>query len=130
MTNLHTVMDYYSNEFMRLENFLEKYLPLKVLNLLSKALNYTIEHKYKWKLKDWEDQTFVEMRERLLEDSGLPDMEKECKSIISTAKQQSVKFKDYDTLASPDIEGFANDRLIKHKHFAILNHNQDVINLS
>ncbi len=30
MTNLHTVMDYYSNEFMRLENFLEKYLPLKV----------------------------------------------------------------------------------------------------
>lgn len=50
-------------------------------------------------------------------------MEKECKSIISTAKQQSVKFKDYDTLASPDIEGFANDRLIKHKHFAILNHN-------
>jgi|LauGreDrversion4_2_1035121.scaffolds.fasta_scaffold106260_4 hypothetical protein len=32
MTNLHTVMDYYSNEFMRLENFLEKYLPLKVQN--------------------------------------------------------------------------------------------------
>lgn len=55
MTNLHTVMDYYSNEFMRLENFLEKYLPLKVLNLISKALNNTIEHKYKWKLKDWED---------------------------------------------------------------------------
>jgi hypothetical protein len=29
---------------------------------------------------------FTELRERLLDDKGLPDMEKEVKSIISTAK--------------------------------------------
>ncbi len=27
---INSVMDYYSNEFLRVENFLEKYLPLKV----------------------------------------------------------------------------------------------------
>ena len=45
MTKLHMVMDYFSNEFMRLENFLEKYLPLKVQNQISSTLNYTIEKK-------------------------------------------------------------------------------------
>ena len=45
ITKLHMVMDYFSNEFMRLENFLEKYLPLKVQNQISSTLNYTIEKK-------------------------------------------------------------------------------------
>jgi hypothetical protein len=30
MFKIHQVMDYYSNEFLRLENFMEKYLPLKI----------------------------------------------------------------------------------------------------
>ena len=32
MFKIHQVMDYYSNEFLRLENFMEKYLPLKIQN--------------------------------------------------------------------------------------------------
>ena len=30
--NVNTVMDDFSNEFLRLENFIEKYLPLKLQN--------------------------------------------------------------------------------------------------
>jgi len=30
MFKIHQVMDFYSNEFLRLENFMEKYLPLKI----------------------------------------------------------------------------------------------------
>lgn len=27
---VHSVMDYFSNEFLRIENFIEKYMPLKI----------------------------------------------------------------------------------------------------
>jgi hypothetical protein len=55
MYKIHTVMDYFSNEFMRLENFIERYLPLKVQNQISHTLNFVIEPKNKWRLKDYDD---------------------------------------------------------------------------
>ncbi len=82
---VHTVMDYFSNEFLRVENFLEKYLPLKVQNQISHTLNYVIEPKSKWRLRDYEDQKFMELREHMLEDRGLPDIEGEVKNIIEHA---------------------------------------------
>ena len=85
MYKIHTVCDYFSNEFMRLENFIERYLPLKVQNQISHTLNYIIEPKNKWRLKDYEEQKFLELRDIMLEDKGLPDIEQECKSVIERA---------------------------------------------
>ncbi len=68
-------MDYYSNEFLRVENFLEKYLQLKVQNLISHTLNNVMHAKDKSKLKEYEDARFLELREQLVLDKGLPDLE-------------------------------------------------------
>ena len=35
---VHSVMDYFSNEFLRIENFIEKYMPLKIQNQISVTL--------------------------------------------------------------------------------------------
>ena len=94
MYKVHTVMDYYSNEFMRLENFMEKYLPIKVQNLISHTFNNLTKNSNKWKLKDYEDQRFMELREKLLDDSGMPDLERECYQIIEDAKEYVPIFQD------------------------------------
>jgi hypothetical protein len=55
---IHNVMDYFSNEFMRVENFLEKYLPLMIQNYISHTLNNVMDPKTKWRLQDYEEQKF------------------------------------------------------------------------
>jgi hypothetical protein len=41
--------------------------------------------KDKSKLKEYEDARFLELRENLVRDKGLPDLDQETKSIIETA---------------------------------------------
>jgi hypothetical protein len=41
--------------------------------------------KDKSKLKEYEDTRFLELREELVKDKGLPDLEQETKTIIETA---------------------------------------------
>lgn len=79
-------MDYFSNEFLRLENFMEKYIPLKIQNQISHTLNAVVEPKNKWRLKDYEEQKFLELREHMLDDKGMPNIEKETQSIIENAQ--------------------------------------------
>ena len=81
-------------------------------------------------LKEYEDKIFMELRERMLDDKGLPDLEKECKTIISNAKQQSSKFRDFETAIKPEMMGLQDDRLMKHKHMALLSQNMMKLNSS
>jgi len=71
---LHQVMDFYSNEFMRLENFMEKYLPLKIQNQISQTLNGVLPANQRGRIKEYEDTKFLELREYLIHDVGLPDL--------------------------------------------------------
>ena len=39
---INSVLDEFSNEFLRLENFMEKYIPLKFQNTISEAFNFIL----------------------------------------------------------------------------------------
>jgi len=82
-------MDYYSNEFLRLENFLEKYLPLKIQNQISQTLNGVLPAKNKNRIKEYEDSKFMSLRDALITDTGLPNLLQETEKIVETAKQIS-----------------------------------------
>ena len=101
---VHGIMDYFSNEFQRVENFLEKYLPLKVQNQISHTLTAITPNKDRWRLRDYDEVRFLEMREKMLDDKGLPDLEQECENIITSAKQQSTRFDDFDK-EKADVKG-------------------------
>lgn len=126
---IHTVMDYYSNEFMRVENFLEKYLPLKVQNQISSTLTVVLPGKDRGRLREYEDHKFLELRENLLLDKGLPDLEKEVDKIVNNAKDISQQFTGFEG-EKPELQGLQNDRLMKHKHMAILQENMMKLNPS
>lgn len=89
-------MDYFSNEFLRIENFIEKYMPLKIQNQISDTLKNSLQAKEKWKLKVFEDSKFMELRECLIEDRGLPCLAEEVHGIIQKAKEISNKFHGYE----------------------------------
>jgi hypothetical protein len=113
MLKINTVMDYFSNEFMRVENFMEKYLPLQVQNQISHSLNAIVDVKNRYRLKEYEDARFLELRELLLDDRGLPSLEKECKAILEEAKQQTLRFNDLEQITPPGMTGLQEDRLLK-----------------
>ena len=124
---VHTVMDYFSNEFMRLENFIEKYLPLKMQNAISHTLQFVMEPKQKWKLREYDEVKFLELRELLLEDKGMPDLKRECTTVIQGAREVNSKFNGFDQ-EKAEVRGLQDDRLMKHKHFAILSENMMSLN--
>ena len=68
-------MDEFSNEFMRLENFIEKYIPLRMQNQISETLDFILQQKDKNKLREFEEKKFLQLREVIIEDKGMPDLE-------------------------------------------------------
>ena len=52
--------------------------------------------KERWRLKEYEELKFMELREKMLEDKGLPDLQTECEGILQKAKEISTKFEDFE----------------------------------
>lgn len=79
-------MDEFSNEFMRLENFIEKYVPLKMQNQISETLDFILNVKDKKQLRKFEDKKFTELRMNIIRDKGLPNLEAESKAVVDRAQ--------------------------------------------
>ena len=62
-------------------------MPLKIQNQISHTLNGITDQKNRWRLKDYEDVRFTQLRERMFEDKGLPDLDNEQNEIIDFAKE-------------------------------------------
>jgi hypothetical protein len=60
------VLDEFSNEFLKLENYIEKYVPLRILNSICETLEYVMPVKDKKKLKQFEERKFMELRHVLI----------------------------------------------------------------
>ena len=120
-------MDFYSNEFMRLENFMEKYLPLKIQNQISQTLNGVMPANQRGRIKEYEDTKFLELREYLIHDVGLPDLVLETKRIVDQAKAISPQFNGIE-LEGPETKGLQEDQLMRHKHMAILHNGMNTLN--
>ncbi|CDW76419.1 UNKNOWN [Stylonychia lemnae] len=128
--NVNTVMDEFSNEFLRLENYIEKYIPLRVQNSICETLENVLSIKDKAKLRDFEEKKFYELRNLIIEDKGLPNLIEEIRGIISSAGKYDPNFNKM--LAGEDIEpeaqGMQEERLIRHKHMHIISQNMMKLN--
>ena len=87
MYDVNCVMDEFSNEFLTLENFIEKYIPLKMQNQIAETLDNIFQVKEKKKLRKFEEKKFSELRSNIIADRGLPDLQRECRTIIHNASK-------------------------------------------
>lgn len=102
-------------------------MPLKIQNQISHTLNGITDQKNRWRLKDYEDVRFTQLRERLYEDKGIPDLDNEQNDIIDFAKEQSQKFSGLEE-ELPEMIKQQKDNVMKHKHLTILSENMIKIN--
>ncbi len=118
-------MDEFSNEFLRLENFIEKYIPLRMQNTVSECLDFVLQVKEKKRLRDFEEKKFFELRNLIIEDKGLPNLLAEVRGIITASGKYDTSF--LKMLAGHEIDEEAQDlqseRLVRHKHMASITQN-------
>ncbi len=65
---------------------------------------------------------FLELREKMLDDRGVPDIKEECSRIMKKAQELSPKFIGFEK-ESPDMQGLQDGKLMKQKHMVILHEN-------
>jgi hypothetical protein len=85
-------MDEFSNEFMRLENYIEKYIPLRVQNIISETMDRVLGAKDKKRMREYEEKKFLQLRNIIIEDTGLPNLYEDCRAILNTAGKYHEKF--------------------------------------
>lgn len=74
-------VDECKNGCKQVENFIEKYLPIKVQNQISETLAYVLMMKEKKKLEMFEKKKYGDLHFVVLEDQGYPNLEAEIKKI-------------------------------------------------
>ena len=79
------------------------------------------------RIKEYEDSKFLELREALIHDEGLPDLVMETTKIVEQAKTLSPQFQGIE-LEGPETKGLQEDQIMRNKHFAILHNGMNTLN--
>eukprot|EP00347_Sterkiella_histriomuscorum_P008817 403343633 len=130
--SINKVMDEFSNEFLRVENYIEKYIPLRMQNTISETLDNVLQVKDKKKLREYEEKKFFELRNNIIEDKGLPNLIDEIKGIINQASKYDNNFTQFMVpgQVSDEAQGLQEERLQRHKHMHIITENMMKLNPS
>lgn len=64
----------YGNHFAMVENFVEKYIPIRIQSTISEVLSLVLPYNEKKKLGDFEKKRFMELHQVILEDDGIPKL--------------------------------------------------------
>ena len=65
-------MDNHGNHFAMVENFVEKYIPIRIQSTISETLTYILPYKNRAKLVEFDKKKFQELHQIILEDDGIP----------------------------------------------------------
>lgn len=91
LDTLKRVSTNHENHFAMVENFVEKYVPIKTQTHISKTLHFVFQHTNMHEaleqLDEYEDTTFAEMHQVVLEDEGMPDLRAVYRDIRFDIKQ-------------------------------------------
>lgn len=60
------------NHFKTIENFIEKYMPIKIQNQISDTLKYVLDKKIQKKLDHYQKKKFSTFHSQILDDTGEP----------------------------------------------------------
>eukprot|EP00347_Sterkiella_histriomuscorum_P004957 403358437 len=74
-------VDNHGNHFAMVENFVEKYIPIRIQSTISEVLSFILPYKEKNKLSEFEKKRFAELHQIILEDDGIPKLAEQLKQI-------------------------------------------------
>ena len=72
------------------ENFVEKYVPIRIQSQISKTIHSVIKEflpQCVERLEDYEQEVFGEMHQIVLEDDGMPDLHRQWRGMIFEIKK-------------------------------------------
>jgi len=72
IVRLKVDVDNHGNHFAMVENFVEKYVPIRIQSTISEVLTFILPLQDKEKLNDFEKKKFAELHQIILEDDGIP----------------------------------------------------------
>ena len=64
----------HENHFAMVENFVEKYMPIRIQSQLSETLRALLSPAMIDKLDDYEEKTFAKFHSKILDDDGIPEL--------------------------------------------------------
>jgi hypothetical protein len=95
---LYTQISLKENHIVTIENFIEKYLPMRVLTQTGQVLASVLEDGYADKINTVVNSLLDQLREHILKDSGIPDLMEVMSKMNKRVKQISHKSKNvYET---------------------------------
>ena len=97
---LNKKMDNKDNQIKTIENYIEKYLPIRMQSQISEILSEVIVGKQKAVLEDVEKRKFDELHQALLIDDGFASLKKQMKQMqkdLSEASIDEVNSEDSDS---------------------------------
>lgn len=71
----------HGNHFAMVENFVEKYIPIRIQSQISEALQLVLPFKEAQTLHAYEKDKFKELHQIILDDDGVPDLFKALRQI-------------------------------------------------
>ena len=88
------------NHFAMVENFVEKYIPVRIQSQISQTLQQCLPYKEVQQLAEYERAKFKEMHQSILDDDGKPDLLKNLRDIRFNMKD--IDFDNYQSLTLLD----------------------------
>jgi len=71
----------HGNHFAMVENFVEKYIPIRIQSTISEVMSWVLPYKERKKLAEFEKRRFMELHQIILEDDGIPHLADQLKQI-------------------------------------------------
>lgn len=96
------------NHFAMVENFVEKYIPIRIQSQISETMNVIVPKDTKKKLEAFEHERFSTMHQTILEDDGVPHLYKHLRRIHM----------DINKIYNPS---YAGPKAAKHARHNIIN---------
>lgn len=93
MTDTQDIAAFYKNHFMKVENFIEKYLPVNVQKQIGLSLMNMLSEKDNklQRYKEYEGAYFQGMSESILKDDGIADLVQSMKRVYKEAYKHKVE---------------------------------------
>ncbi len=100
--------DNHGNHFAMVENFVEKYIPIRIQSTISEALNHILPYKDRGRYAEFDKKKFAELHQTILEDDGIPRLAEQLKQI-----RMKMEDKQYIKLVRAE-KGSSHHRTISH----------------
>lgn len=105
--------DNHGNHFAMVENFVEKYIPIRIQSTCSEVLSYVLPYKEKLKLQEFDKKKFTELHQIILDDDGIPRLAEQLKQIRMNVNDGGLMKLKRTMKGSPNRGGFEDSSPLK-----------------